>query len=264
MIDFVFDGQSLSDHGYMICSFDSLDIEKVPVSSATFNTIKAPKSNKHKKTSINYGDNLTTTLSICKKDCSGDDTYMTADDISEITRWLCRREYKKFHKILDDKDMSHFNEMYYEVQIVANKIVWHDEVLGMELTINNNSPYGYQDLPIKKTNCTSFSVPVYSDEEGWIYPYVSIKTRASGNLILTNTTTREVTRINNCAANEVITFNQLVMQVTSNTSDHDLASNFNYNFPRLLNEYGNYINNYTTNISCDIEVRYQGLRKVGI
>ena len=94
MDDFIFDGRILSGYGYMICSFYSVGIEKLPVSNSTFNTIKSPLSKSSKKVSINDEENLQKVIQICKKKCNNEYMEISTDEISELTRWLCRSEYK--------------------------------------------------------------------------------------------------------------------------------------------------------------------------
>lgn len=266
MVDFIFDGQSLSDHGYMICSFDSLDMQRVPVSSDTFNTIRAPLSYRSKRTSVEIGENLTTTIQICKNVCENDyDTEMSIDEVSEITRWLCRREYKPFQEIMGENDVTNINDVQYNVQIVANKITWHDKILGLELTINNDSPFAYTSkIKASFDYTTSFRVNVMSDEEGYLYPKMTIVLGESGDLNLTNTTTGDVTTIKNCSNGEIINIYDDIMQLDSSISSHDLYADFNYVFPRFKTVYNHYDNAFESNLSIAVVAEYQGLRKVGI
>lgn len=264
MVDFIFDEERLSDHGFMICSFGSSDTQTVPVSAETYNTVRAPLQYKDKKTSINIGENLTTTLSICKIDCYGEDSFLSADDVSEITRWLCRHDYKKFQKIESPDEFYQFDEVYYEVQISVSKIVWCDHVLGLELTITNDSPYAYQDIQINLDNTNQLIVSNYSDEEGYTYPQCTIKVLSSGDFRLSNSLTNDTMVINNCSENEVITINPYSMQITSSDNNHDLSSDFNYVFPRIFTEYHKYTNIFSMSCNCNIEFKYQRLRKVGL
>ena len=73
------------------------------------------------------------------------------------------------------------------------------------------------------------------------------------------------TVINNVVAGEVIQiFGNGINQIASSIADHELSQDFNYNFVRLCNQYGKYINTITTNLPCTITMKYRGIRKVGL
>ena len=267
MVDFIFDGKTLSSYGYMVCSFDSISIEKVPSSNTTFNTIKAPLSHSTKKISTDDGENLQKIIQICKNMCSNDNEELTMDDVSELTKWLCRSDYKWLRFLEEPNDNSAIDEIYYEAQIVASKIMLGDRCIGMELTINTNRPYGLTQENTVYWNVKAgneYSVNVYSDEEGYIYPDVKIYTVYDDDLMITNTFESRITRINNCIYNEKITMNGEILQIQSSNSEHNLYDDFNFNFIRLCNKFENSVNTFTFSKDCIIEMKYRGIRKVGM
>lgn len=144
--DFIFDGQRLSDFGYIICDFNSsTGIETFTVSGISFTDIKSPLSNISHNVATSYDENLSRTIQIMKSPCDNENIDITNDDISEMTRWLCRKEYKMF-KWIDNKDDD---EIFYEAQIKLQKVTLAGGNVGFELNITSNRPYGFtKDIKI--------------------------------------------------------------------------------------------------------------------
>ena len=264
-MDFIFDGVALSDLGYVL-AYDGLVSENAVVSSMTYNTVKPALFDVSRKTSHIYESNLTTTFTIMKNPCLfGDTFYMNNDEISELTKWLVRKQYKYF-RFVDDEDTS--DEVWFKVQNTVEKVKEGDHVIGLSITVNANAPYGftrvinvswdaYKDVP--------YDIIVRSDEEGYLFPDTILIPQASGTLNVWNKHDSIHSIIKNVTAGEVITlYGNGVHQITSSNPDHDLSSDFNYNFFRLCNEYGNATNTIVTNMNCNITLSYRGIRKVGL
>lgn len=65
--DFEYDGVKLSDIGFIICKFDSSDVDTIDNGSQiTFNIVPTLNGMKHELTSSTYEDCLNTTFQICK------------------------------------------------------------------------------------------------------------------------------------------------------------------------------------------------------
>ena len=103
----------------------------------------------------------------------------------------------------------------------------------------------------------------FSFDEGSIVPTVILELKENGDLELINTFNglEEKTIINGCTSGEIITFDKL-MQVSSSIESHDIYNDFNWVFPKIYNLYGNTINKYKTNLSCDCKITYNPVRKV--
>lgn len=264
--DFLFDGQTLSGFGYMICSFDSSGTNSTEfVSYMNYTEIKSPLSNVSHRVSDLYDNNLSHTIQICKKNCNNDINYtITADEVSELSRWLCRKDYKWF-KWIDDEDND---EIFYQVRINLKQIKIYDNKVGFELDIISNRPYGLtNEIKANYNNAANSTIrlDVYSDEEGYIYPDIIIKIKENGNLKLNNIYENRMTYIANCNTDEVITIiGGDTQQIISNNENHNLSQDFNYIFPRLCNLYRHSTNEISINLACDVEIKYRGIRKVGI
>jgi len=261
-MDFIFDGVSLSDLGYVI-AYDGLVSENAVVSGMGYNTIKQAMSDVSRKVGHTYDANLTTTFNIMKDPCIFTDTfYLTNDDISELTKWLVRKQYKYF-RFVAEEDMT--DEVWFKVQNTVDKLREGDHIIGLAVTVNANAPYGFT-RPIKdRWSGKEKQITVHSDEEGYIYPNMVIVPQEAGNLVITNAYEDRDMIINNVAAGEVLTvYGDGVNQIVSDNAAHDLSSDFNYNFFRLCNQFGQYRNDITTNLECDITLEYRGIRKVGL
>lgn len=263
--DFIFDGQSLSGFGYMLSSFNSVEDENIEVSSLEFTEIKSPLSDISHKVATSYPSNYTKTIQISKSECENiENPILTNDDVSTITKWLCRKDYKLF-KWVDDEDDD---EIFYEVYCKVSKILIFGVCYGLEITITTNRPFGFSREINYIRNLEpneDFEVTVYSDEEGYIYPDIEITVGQAGNLTLTNQIENRNTVVNNCIQNEILTFEGSdILQISSDNSNHFLATDFNYKFPRLYNEYRNSINTLSCNLPCSIKISYRGIRKVGL
>ena len=263
-MDFMFDGERLSDWGYMIC-YDGANEEELPVSSMVYDTIKASFSDVVHKVAHNYEENYSRTFAIMKSPCDDQDYYyLTESNIASITRWLVRKQYKIFRYIDDDAETPH--TIWYKAQNTINKIYYGDKVIGLNITVNTNAPYGFKDEIVEAWDTDSQSVSVSSDEEGYIYPNLTITCSEAGNLtIRTNRESGRITRINNVVAGEVITITGGdIQQISSSVTDHDLGVDFNYVFPRLIVKYNNRTSTVTTNLASEKTLSYCGIRKVGL
>jgi hypothetical protein len=181
---------------------------------------------------------------------------------------LVRKQYKWF-RFVDDDDTT--DEVWFKVQNTVEKIREGEHIIGLAITVNANAPYGFT-RPIKDSWTAelnvSHNIVVHSDEEGYIYPDITITVLSDNNsLNLWNKSDVESRHsiIKNVVAGEVITMRgEGVQQITSSVANHDLSSDFNYNFFRLCNQFGKYNNQIYTNVPCDITLSYRGIRKVGL
>lgn len=261
----MFDGQTLSGFGYMLSSFNGVSDETIEVSNLEYTDIKSPLSDISHKAATSYANNYTKTIQISKSECeSNENPILTNDDISTLTKWLCRKEYKLF-KWIDDEDDD---EIFYEVHCKVSKVLLSGICYGLEIILESNRPFGItKDIQyIRNLDANEeFEITVYSDEEGYVYPDIEIEIGEPGNFILTNQAENRRTVVNNCIAGETLTFDgKDTLQITSSNENHFLAADFNYKYPRLFNEYRNSVNTLSCNLPCVIKMKYKGIRKVGL
>lgn len=260
--DFEYDSVRLSDLGFVICQFDSSDVETVSNGSEIkFETVSTLNGIKHELTSAIYEDCLTATFQICKHPCDYDETEVSVEDMRKIMRWLNRKEYHKF-KLLDDE----YSSIYLEASFNVSKVEIDGRIRGFELEMFTNRPFALQEpvliaLDIVEANeaKTIYSV---SDEEGYIYPNMEITISASGVLEIYNASEDRTMRINNCKKGEVITVEYPM--ISSSLPSHKIQNDFNWQFFRISSTFKDKENNVTVSLPCSIKMEYSPIAKIGI
>ena len=263
--DFEYDGLLLSDFGCIMCSFDSTGLETVSNgSNITFNTSPILNGSKHVLNNIKYEECLTATFEICKNPCrvvNQQDMVFTIEEVTALTRWLNRKEFLKFRLLKDGYENTYFDGSFN----VSRKLLGSD-VIGFELELTTNRPYGYYDdikktFKITKNNQTEIFKDI-SDEIGYIYPKTEITCNARGDLRIYNAIEDRETIIKNCQAGEVITMEYPV--ISSSNPNHKIQNDFNYTFFRVANTYDERGNRITFSLPCTMKITYQPIRKVGV
>lgn len=272
-IDFEYNGQRLSDYGCMICCIDtSPGVETVSIGSQlTLNTVRPAGLHKFRLLSTQYDSAYTVTFQVAKAGCPNqDDTEIRESELSDMMRWLQRKEYHKFKAIYSNGEYAN---TYYMGTFHIQAIRACDQVIGLELTLQTNAPFGYyepteyyMELPDSESSYTVFD---HSDEIGYLYPeVVEIECLSQGDLTIYNSMDARPTVIHNCAAGEIITLDGENKQICSSLSHDRLYNDFNYHFIRIMNDDNNgaagNANVFTAALPCNIRLVYSPIRKVGV
>lgn len=271
--NFEYAGEQLSDYGMIICSFDSGGTETVSSGSdITFNQVSIANGNHFLLSSSTYEQSLQCTFQICKNPCIAseqDDMAFTVAEISSVQRWLCRKnQYHRFKL-----NQSGYEHIYWNGTFSVKEVQIYGKVYGLELTLYTDAPFGYQDeISISEdASKGDYSFDVYdtSDEEGYIYPNVTIEITNTNGCDLYMKNDMDSSRpliINNCLYGEVLTLDGKNHMITSSMAHLNLPNDFNYNFPRIFNTYGETKNTFTLGHDsiCKITMTYSPIRKVGI
>lgn len=264
--DFLFDKEHLSDYDMMLCKFDKSSSETVSMgSNITFNTVKPAMSDTNFLSSTSYEETISATFQICKNGCRTNCIEISSEEISMITRWLCRKEYCKLKLFQDGYEDIYFVGSFNNPQLI--KI--GGKISGLEITFVSNAPYGYLDtvmLNFKTSTTSPFVINNFSHEIGNLYPSVfTCKCLEDGDLTIKNSLDTKDIVVNNCIKDEVITLDGIHKIISSNVVAHEsIYNDFNYNFFRLVNTYYDFNNKITTSIPCEIHIEYNPIRKVGI
>ena len=264
-IDFLYDNEKLSDYDMMLCEFDQNSSETISVgSNLTFNTVKTNGSDRNYYVGSSYDEPLTTTFQICKKDCYGKNKYFTSEELNSLLRWLCRKDgYHKFEICQDGYKGIYFMGSFNQ----PNEIKVGGLVAGLEFTLVTDSPYGYEDIEFDFTTTASVGYSIFnlSTETGHLYPTeFTCKCLESGNLTVHNSIEDRTMEIKNCVKGEIITLDGNHKIIETSVPTHKIYNDFNYNYFRLGNTYGDNLNIITTSIPCEIHIKYASVRKVGI
>lgn len=267
--DFVYDGERLSDYGMIICSFDgSQDGAVSSGADITFSTAASSGSDIYNLYYTHYEEAYSVTFSICKNPCAADNAdkpYLSREDISDLQRWLSRKD--AFHKFkIDDPDYAN---VYWEGSFSCQQYLIGGNVAGLNLTFYTNRPYGRKDeLEKVFTLDSAGSFTVYdelNDETGYLYPSMVIQlTSGCDEFTISNSRDTKTFSVKNCKAGEELTINGELLTLQTNKPSHDIARDFNYCFPRIFNSYKNTENIYYVNCPCKVTFKYSPVCKVGL
>lgn len=270
LIDFEYAGEKLSTKGCVVCNFGGSDMESVSLgNNLTFNTTRDNNSSEQRKVSTEYDSYAPDVIQIMKYNCNTSTcTPFTMDEIRDIMMWLNRKSYKKFRPIYDN---NVYNGVFYYGSFNIQEKVIDGNIIGLELTFVTNAPYGFAETVTKQSTIAAngtVTIDTDSDEEGKLYPDVTILCSKSGDLTIENNRdTTGKTIIKNCVAGEVIKFDGKTRQISSSKSGSNhmtLPVDYNYHVPRLITERGADTNTFKFSIACSVTIQFNPIRKVGI
>lgn len=265
--DFEYDGKRLSDFGLMILSFNGVNNDDTASSGAdiTFGQVRTAGGDNYNLYSSTYDSAYSITFQIGKNpyniSCQ-EDLHFSPIEASEIQAWLCQDEYCKFRI-----DQTGYENIYWNATFSSKQILINGRIVGLELTLFTDAPYAYMDeieicKEVKKDK--PFVVYSLSDEIGNIRPYLEVKLKESGEkFVLSNSLDTLTTEVGNVSVDEVITFYGRSQNITSSL-EHEIADDFNYHYPIIGNTKDTRLNEFTTNLDCEITIKYSPIVKVGL
>lgn len=263
--DFEYDGQYLSDYGFVICNFGGTSgLETVSAGSKiTFNTVSRHRGKIFSLAGTQYDECITGTFSICKNPEKYNDLRIVNDEYRDIMRWLNRREFLKF-QLLDEEDKER-EPCYYEASFNIEKVLVDKVLYGLELTMITNKPFGCGPersvtWDIDDTS-KSYVISDVSDEIGYTYPSIVITCRETGHLTLRNETDNCTMVIKNVSAGEVITIDGPTHMIVSSLNSHKIHDDFNFEFLRIGNTINNRDNRISVSLPCKLELAYSPIIK---
>lgn len=261
---FTFDGKSLyEDFGYIIASWskeNSLDaIENN--AGLEFNNAILRNGSYMPFTCATYSKSLEMKCSIMRDPDKAEtikDMKIPVNEARAIKKWLNRKKACVLQ--LEDED---YKDIFWEGSFHVEDVSFCGAVYGFDLTFTTNRPNAMEK---RKTfsidNATNgLAVQDSSDTTGFINPLVEIVCKADGDLTITNPRDSKVTLIKNVVANETITLTE-DLQISASVPSHNIADDFNYHFPRIMNTYDDPVNEFTTNLECQMKVSYCPTAKV--
>lgn len=265
-VDFEYDGQYLSDYGFIVCEFNYSTgaVNATIGSKLTFSKVPRYRGTKFSMTDAKYDECIQTTFDICKNPDKYDyeERIVTDDEIRDIVRWLNRKEFKRFQVINDIKyDEACFFDATFNIEAVKIREI----VYGLRLTMETNRPFGYGQEQVYRWNITdasqTYTIYDWSDEIGFIYPDVSIITSRNGNLSIYNDTYDCKMTFYNCNSGDKISVNGDTQIVTSSRSSYDIYNNFNFGYLKIGNTFENRENKIRVSSPCTLEIKYSPIIK---
>lgn len=264
--DFMYDGQYLSDYGFMIANITTNE-QKTVISEGSILTFEKTTRNRGKSYSLlatSYDSAYTTAFDICKNPSFYDDLEISNDEFRDLMRWLNRREFLQFCFIPDNGDET---EKYWNASFNIEKINVGKCLIGLHLTMETDSAIGYgQEIAFNynvSDTDTVFTLSDMSDEIGYIFLDITIEILRDGDLRIYNQTYKEITEIKNCRMGEIIKFNGQSMIISTDSATHKqtLANDFNFVFLRIGNTINNRQNKLKFSLPCKVKIRYRPLIK---
>ncbi len=267
--DFEYDEKRLSEFDMIICSFDGASgID--PVSSGTDITYKQEKpsgSDAFHLHSCAYDSPYSSTFQICRNPCRTDslqNMYLSPREISNLQTWLCRKSFHKFKIAQDSYRHIHWNAVFTSKQINFN-----GHTVGLELTMYADSPYAYLDEVVHEFHFDTHDIHDSSNllrkhfqslaqAEGYTYPDLEIRILDEGNNNgkLTLWLNNRKSEIKGCKTQELITIKGQQQVICTSDSNHDIARDFNFIFPRIERGYQEHTNYLSADLACDITLKY--------
>lgn len=266
-LDFEYDGQHLSDYGFIICDFNSpsgADIVNAG-SKIVFNTVSNHKGKIRYSVGTQYDECIQTTFDICKNPdlYQPSDMEISNDEFRDLVRWLNRKQFLKFQVVVEDA-LEH-SPCYFDASFNIDKIEIHKKLFGLRLTMETNRPFGYgereQYLKTIIHAGEEFEIIDRSDEIGYIYPDITVICNAGGNLRIQNLTNGTLMEILNCTEGETITIQGNEQILVSSDSAHEIYNDFNFHFLRIENSLGDRSNIISVSLPCIIDIQYDPIIK---
>lgn len=261
--DFEYDGVSLSEIGYMVCSFNSSSSNEVSNgSNIEFNTVPMNYGTHYLLANSSYPECITATFQICKNPCVPNyNPAMSVFEISKISSWLNRRDFHELYVDAEGYEDIYFEGSFSNIQ----RVEFGGITIGLTMEFKTNSPFAHK----RHTEILEFEngretkeLAYYTDVMGDKYPTLvaisNLNPDAQENFdlrIQNRIFFGEDTLINNCAAGEFIALEYPMIE----TSSHYDGSSFNYKFIKLVridfaDEYT--INPIYCNQPCTMEIEY--------
>lgn len=270
LIDFYYCGHLLSEYNGIIGEIGGGEaVGAVEIGSVlNLNPVELKTLKKRKSVAATYDSCVEKQFSFFKNLCKGSDGIYSREEVTEIIRWLNQPNYEKFTPIYSDVTWP---IVHYYASFNVQPITYMGNIIGFQLNMTTNAPFGYYDEVSLSGNSTLI-VDDISDEQGFIYPECSITASMDGHMVLQNDQKEEdVTIIANCKAGEKITLNGEFGTITSSMSHPNLYNDFNYIFPKIWNrmdtKFGVNISRNIFSINLDeslIEIKYSPISKFGL
>lgn len=254
--NFIFDGKSLSDFGFIICEFNGEANTSTP-SNITFTTLKVPDSDRRRFLSSNYEDVIMFQFSIAKYESKKRNLPVNSYEDRAIRKWLCRED--GFHELIIEQDG--FYNIYYNAQINIIPQMVSGRIRGYRLTVTTDNVYGYTELletEFDISNTSPYTFLALSDIADYFYPIWEITPKQNGDLHLkiledSNQTDTILKSVN---ANS-----KIIIDSENGIIDGILPDNFNWMLPRIVQGYDDTVNTITSTLSCHIKLKYKLARK---
>ena len=258
--DFTFRGESLSSYDLIMCNFSNPSLGPVATDSQrTFTSIPMFGGRRFPFLFTTYDSTLVITFSVCKAP-KAESEIITPLEAAVIKRWLSSPTPEEFR--IDA--IGDYAQVRWYGSFNVEEVHYYGDCVGFNLTFTSTAPFGYyDDIELSGEAAANVPITIYdiSDEEGYLYPDLTVTLKEGGNLVITNELDGRTTVVNNCTSGESIKFSHL-LQISSSISSHKLGNDFNYRFLRINNKYDNTVNKISFSLPCEYKLTYRPIAKV--
>lgn len=254
--NFIFDGKSLSDFGFIICTFDGeTNVSTSP--SITYTTLKVPDNNRRRFLSSNYEDVISFEISIAKYESKKNNLPINSYEDRAIRKWLCRED--GFHEfVIEQED---FYNIYYNAQINITPQMVCGRIRGYRLTITTDNVYGYTEwleTEFDINSSTSYNFLALSDRADYFYPIWEITPLQSGDIHLKilEDVNQTYTILKSATINK-----KIIIDSENGIIEGISPDNFNWQLLRIVQGFDETVNTITSTLPCHIKMKYRLARK---
>lgn len=258
---FEFNGVNSRDVGICILNFDGFNTDGTATvgDEIQFITSRTACSDRLNFHGSNREQTLKMTFQIGKDSTSATDMEFTRSELAFLKAWLERRDGYHFLRFFQ----KGYEDTYFYCQIHIEWIRVNSMIVGAELSVTCNAPYGYsgiQGIDVKLDDGESFIVYNDSDEQGGLeidQVEIGITKGSDCTLTLTNqleniytlagqpdtsgASRNHVTQIQHCNQGEQIIIDGLHHRISTskehqqNHTNGCVSEDFNFCYPRLIN-----------------------------
>lgn len=265
--DFKFDGELASAHNLIICSFNGSGGTRSVRNGADvkLTTSKSPSSNVWHHVNAQYDEVLTCVIQVMKFSCGNEENrYFTVQEQETINRWLNRLDsYYPFQIV-----QNGYENIFFNVQINVNKLELGGQVIGFELTVTTDKPYGYfetQNINFHLEANGEYNFFDQSDEVGNFDVLMKVTCLDNGTLTVSNSLTGQSFTVDGCMTNEIISIDTENRKLSSSIrTNAELLKSFNFKWMTVGNTRTDRKNVISSTLPVDIEIVYNPICKIGL
>ncbi|MDE6851171.1 MAG: hypothetical protein K2J67_01605 [Lachnospiraceae bacterium] len=258
---FEFNGVDSRDVGICMMDFDGFNNDGVASlgDEVSFITTRAARSDRLNFHGHNREQTMTLNFQIGKDPATAIDMEFSREELAFLKAWLERRDGYHFLRFFQ----KGYEDTYFYCQIHVEWVRVTGRIVGAELSVTCNAPYGYsgiQGIDVEVPDGGSFIVYNDSDEQGGLeidQVEIGLKDGSDCTLTLTNhleniytladkpdtvaADTSHATRIYHCNTGEQIVIDGRHHSISTSKSHQSRHTNgsicedFNFHYPRLIN-----------------------------